>query len=174
MGFDQHSMIANPEEQIFVDHLNYDFHLLSNAQAVNAGTNLVLPTVFEDLDNVSRPQGNGFDIGAYEFNTLTTVEEDLSLQDFILFQNYPNPFNPATTIRYTIPFVIASVAKQSQLVTLKVYDVLGNEIITLVNEEKPAGTFEVIWYTENLPSGVYFYRLSAGEFNLTKSMLLIK
>jgi len=59
-------------------------------------------------------------------------------------------------------------------VTLKVYDVLGNEIITLVNEEKPAGTFEVIWYTENLPSGVYFYRLSAGEFNLTKSMLLIK
>jgi hypothetical protein len=174
LGYDLHSMIADPENLIFVDHTNGDFHLLQTAQAVDAGTNLVLPTVFEDLDNVSRPQGNGFDIGAYEFNTLTTVEEDLSLQDFILFQNYPNPFNPATTIRYTIPFVIASVAKQSQLVTLKVYDVLGNEIITLVNEEKPAGTFEVIWYTENLPSGVYFYRLSAGEFNLTKSMLLIK
>jgi hypothetical protein len=167
-------MIADPEEQIFVDHSNGNFHLLQTAQAVDAGTNLVLPTVFEDLDNVPRPQGSGFDIGAYEFNTLTTVEEDLSLQDFILFQNYPNPFNPATTIRYTIPFVIASVAKQSQLVTLKVYDVLGNEIITLVNEEKPAGEHSIFFDASYLSSGIYFYQLKAGSLITTKSMVLIK
>ncbi len=63
LGYDLHSMIADPENQIFVDYTNGNFHLLQNAQAVDAGTNLVLPIVFEDLDNISRPQGNGFDIG---------------------------------------------------------------------------------------------------------------
>ena len=62
---------------------------------------------------------------------------------FALEQNYPNPFNPSTTIRFSIPNVIASTPKQSQLVTLKVYDVLGDEVATLVNEEKPAGTYEI-------------------------------
>ena len=59
-------MIADPEEQIFIDALNNDFHLLQNSQPVDAGTNLVLPTVFEDLDDVSRPQGSDFDIGCYD------------------------------------------------------------------------------------------------------------
>ena len=63
-------MIADPENQIFVDYSNNNFHLLQNAQAVDAGTNLVLPTVFEDLDNISCPQGSGFDIGSYEYQLL--------------------------------------------------------------------------------------------------------
>ena len=111
-------------------------------------------------------------------------EETPIASTFRLEQNYPNPFNPSTKIKFTIPSVIASGAKQSQLVTLKVYDVLGNEIATLVNEEKPAGTYEVEFSakggsvsggnTYNLPSGIYFYQLKSGSFVETKKMLMIK
>ena len=177
LGYDLHSMIADPEEQIFVDHIAGNFHLLQNAQAVDTGTNLVLPTVFEDLDNVPRPQGSGFDIGCYEYNTLTSVEEEISPSGFVLYQNYPNPFNPTTTIRYTIPFVIATPlvrGKQSQFVTLKVYDVLGNEIATLVDEEKSSGENSIIFDASSLSSGIYFYQLKADLLIKTKSMVLIK
>jgi len=88
------------------------------------------------------------------------------ISDFILEQNYPNPFNPSTKIKYSIP--------QTSNVIIKVYDILGNEIETLVNEEKQTGTYEVTWYAENLPSGVYFYRLQAGSFVETKKMVLLK
>ena len=88
------------------------------------------------------------------------------LSEFSLSQNYPNPFNPATKIRYSIP--------QSANVELKVFDILGNKIETLVYEQKPTGTYEVTWYAENLPSGVYFYQLRAGSFIETKKMLLLK
>ncbi|MBK9099300.1 MAG: T9SS type A sorting domain-containing protein [bacterium] len=93
---------------------------------------------------------------------------------FILSQNYPNPFNPSTKIKYSISSVIANEVKQSQIVSLRVYDVLGNEIETLVDEEKSAGTYEITWYAEGLPSGVYFYRLQTGSFIETKKMLLLK
>jgi hypothetical protein len=86
--------------------------------------------------------------------------------EFSLAQNYPNPFNPSTRIKY-------QVASNSR-VSLVVYDILGNEIETLVNEVKPAGTYEVTWYAENLPSGVYFYQLRAGSFVDTKKMILLK
>jgi len=85
---------------------------------------------------------------------------------FSLHQNYPNPFNPSTEIKY-------SVTHTSQVV-VKVFDVLGRDIETLVNEEKPTGTYEVTWYAEGLPSGVYFYQLKAGEFISTKKMILLK
>jgi photosystem II stability/assembly factor-like uncharacterized protein len=84
----------------------------------------------------------------------------------ILEQNFPNPFNPTTKIKYQIP--------ELSFVTIKVYDVLGNKIATLVNEEKTAGTYEITWYAENLPSGVYFYRLQAGDFVETKKMVFLK
>ena len=100
LGYDLHSMIADPESQIFIDYSNGNFHLLQSAQAVNAGTNLVLPTVFEDLDNISRPQGTGFDIGAYEYNPVSSITEGNIPEEFILYQNYPNPFNPSTKIRW--------------------------------------------------------------------------
>ncbi|MFO7446478.1 MAG: YCF48-related protein [Ignavibacteriaceae bacterium] len=85
---------------------------------------------------------------------------------FYLLQNFPNPFNPATTISYQIP--------QAQFVTLKIYDVLGREIITLVNDEKPAGSYEVKFDGSMLSSGVYFYRLEAGGYVDTKKLLLLK
>jgi len=83
-----------------------------------------------------------------------------------LNQNYPNPFNPITKIRYQIPCL--------SFVTLKVYDVLGNEIETLVDETKGISNFEVTWNAKGLPSGIYFYRLRAGDFIETKNMILIK
>lgn len=86
--------------------------------------------------------------------------------EFKLMQNYPNPFNPNTTIRYTIP--------KASRVTLKVYNVLGQEVATLVNEEKFAGSHEIHWNANKLSSGVYFYRLKAGSFTSIKKMLLLK
>jgi len=86
--------------------------------------------------------------------------------NFYLSQNYPNPFNPSTVISYQL-------AVSSQ-VTLKVYDVLGNEVATLVNEEKPAGSYEVEFNASNLASGIYFYQLRTGEIILTKKMVIIR
>ena len=85
---------------------------------------------------------------------------------FVLRQNHPNPFNPSTNIIYSIP--------QNVKVQIKIFDILGNEIETLINEEKPAGTYKITWNAENLPSGVYFYQLRAGDFVQTKKMLLLK
>jgi hypothetical protein len=86
--------------------------------------------------------------------------------DFALHQNYPNPFNPTTTINYQIP--------ELSFVTLKVYNVLGSEMITLVNEEKPAGSYEVEFDGLQLTSGIYFYQLKVGSFIETKKMVLMK
>ena len=98
---------------------------------------------------------------------VTGVEEETTLPtEFALKQNFPNPFNPTTTIKYSIP--------KLSFVTIKIYDVLGSEVATLVNEEKPVGTYELTWNAENLPSGVYFYQLRAGTFVETKKMLLLK
>lgn len=98
----------------------------------------------------------------------TAVEDDINnvLNKFRIFQNYPNPFNPATKIKYSV--------SQISQVQIKVFDVLGNEIETLINTEKPAGTYELIWNAASLPSGVYFYQLKTGEFFQTKKMILLK
>jgi hypothetical protein len=106
--------------------------------------------------------------GAY-FNPLNSVElePELGLADaFKLAQNYPNPFNPATRIRYAIP-------TRTQ-VTLKVYNVLGQEVATLVNEVQEQGNYVALFEANQLASGVYFYKLEAGKFSTTKKMLLMK
>jgi hypothetical protein len=114
-----------------------------------------------------------------ELNVSGIENKNSSAINFKLEQNYPNPFNPSTAIRFSIPSVITSGAKQSQLVTLKVYDILGNEIATLVNEAKPAGSYEIQFDSHsgevrNLSSGIYFYKLQAGGFVETKKMSLMK
>lgn len=98
---------------------------------------------------------------------VTGVEDETTLPtEFALEQNYPNPFNPSTTFRYSIP-------TQSKVV-IKVYDILGNEIATLMDEEKSVGTYELKWDAASMPSGVYFYQLKAGTFVETKKMILLK
>jgi hypothetical protein len=111
--------------------------------------------------------------GSSSYSEIVEVEINSQIQ-FTLEQNYPNPFNPSTKIKYSIPNDIASGANQSQLVILKVYDVLGNEIATLINEEKKSGEYEVEFNAGQIPSGIYFYQLMAGSFGETKKMLLIK
>ena len=99
---------------------------------------------------------------------------------FELSQNYPNPFNPSTTIKYTIPNVTLGLSSRAESrdegsrVQLKVYDVLGNEVATLVNEYKSAGSYEVSFDASGLSSGIYFYKLRAGSFVEAKKMILVK
>ncbi len=86
--------------------------------------------------------------------------------NFTLYQNYPNPFNPRTTITYQVPEI--------SFVSIKVYDVLGNEIASLVKEEKPLGSYEIEFNGTGLPSGIYFYRIQAGSFAESNKMVLMK
>ncbi len=108
-----------------------------------------------------------------KINTASAIEDDNISSDFSLEQNYPNPFNPETTISYTIP---SNVKSETINVTLKVFDALGREVVTLIDEYKSPGIYNSQFSIRNsqLPSGVYFYRLQAGSFSSTKKMLLIK
>ena len=110
-----------------------------------------------------------------EYGTLVGVnEQEIIPSTYLLSQNYPNPFNPTTKIKYSIPAVETRRGESLQCVALKVFDILGNEIVTLVNEEKLSGNYEVTFNGSNLASGVYFYRLTTRDFSLTKKMILIK
>ena len=103
--------------------------------------------------------------GSFEYSEVITA--DLSTPSaFELGQNYPNPFNPSTRITYSIP--------KSSFVTLKVYDILGNEIATLVNQTQDAGNYNVSFNAENLSNGIYIYSLNADNFTDVKKMILMK
>jgi hypothetical protein len=111
---------------------------------------------------------NWVNVGRYTYNYIISGVEQLTdgIKAYSLSNNYPNPFNPSTTISYSVPEI--------EFVTLKIYDVLGNEIATLVNEEKELGSYEVEFYGTGIVSGIYFYRLQAGSFVETKKMILMK
>ncbi|MBM2842073.1 MAG: peptidase and subtilisin kexin sedolisin [Bacteroidetes bacterium] len=101
------------------------------------------------------------------------VQPTKTSSGFMLDQNYPNPFNPTTTITYSLPLLRGG-SGWGQHVTLKVFDVFGREVASLVNEEKMPGLYEVTWDAHDFASGIYFYRLNAGSFTSVKRMLLIK
>ncbi|NWF48966.1 MAG: T9SS type A sorting domain-containing protein [Ignavibacteriaceae bacterium] len=111
------------------------------------------------------------------FGTLSYPITDIGYEgtpavtSFKLEQNYPNPFNPSTTIKFTVS---SNVKGEMSNVSLKVYDILGNEIETLVNEEKLSGNYQVTFDASKLASGVYFYRMQAGSYFQTKKMILVK
>jgi hypothetical protein len=88
------------------------------------------------------------------------------VKNYALFQNYPNPFNPTTTINYQLP--------QTGNVTLKIYDILGREVATLVNEQKNQGRYSVNFDASSLASGVYIYRIKVNDYVCSKKMLMIK
>lgn len=161
---------------LFIDTANYNYHLSSKSPCLGAGIDsLQISGVWfyapkKDLDGNVRP--NPFDsrpdIGAYESQLFTDISEngnELPLI-FSLYQNYPNPFNGATVIKYSIP--------NSSRVIIKVYDVLGSEVMTLLNEEKESGYHSVVFNASGLPSGVYFYRIKAGSFVDMKKMILLR
>lgn len=132
--------------------------LFNNAQTQNFQ--------FEILGN---PTSIVFDPGNWilKNNTIVTEVEDLDIPlQFSLEQNYPNPFNPSTTIEYTIP--------ESGFVTLKIFDILGKEVATLVNEQNDAGKHKVEFHATGLNSGVYFYKIENGNFVESKKFILLK
>lgn len=106
--------------------------------------------------------------GKFEYSDIVEVEVEVNNMptEFSLEQNYPNPFNPYTSIEYTVV--------SSEYVNLKVYDVLGNEVATLVNEQKDAGRYRVNFDASNLSTGMYLYRIQAGSFSQVRKMMLIK
>ena len=143
-----------------------DLHINGNYSTLLDSGATPITGINTDIDGESR-NVTVPDIGADEFDIITGVENETTLlTEFVLEQNYPNPFNSATTIKYSIP--------QRSNVTVKVYDILGNEVVTLVNEEKAQGVYTVNFDANNLASGLYLYRIQAGTFIDTKKMILLK
>jgi hypothetical protein len=143
------------------------------------GDSLWTKTLECTLRDVSETSDGGFILTGYYGDDVVLIKlapdsalvniDDNHLEiisDYSLSQNFPNPYNPTTTIKYQIP--------ELSFVTLKVYDLLGNEVVTLVNEEKPVGSYNVKFDATTLPSGVYFYQLRAGSFVETKKMVLLR
>lgn len=114
--------------------------------------------------------GNNFEFRGVNielfYSYLTDVETDIIISNYSLYQNFPNPFNPITSIQYSIP--------KNEFVTLKIYDILGNEIATLVNKRQDIGSYIINFDGRNLSSGLYLYSIQAGSFNVTKKMILLK
>ncbi|MEJ2193374.1 MAG: T9SS type A sorting domain-containing protein [Ignavibacteriaceae bacterium] len=134
------------------DNTDFDMvHDLTSAQAANI---LVFGAAIVNCPIVKVSPATGVE------------EEHVQPSSYELSQNYPNPFNPTTTIGYKIP--------ECELVTLKVYNILGKEVATLVNEVKPAGEYEIKFGSSSLVSGVYYYQLKAGNLVETKKMILLK
>jgi len=143
---------------------SYTFDLTNQVN----GYAMVALTGFRDPS--ANQNGPAFEVGVYEvvLSPVTgVVERDEKLPaTFELWQNYPNPFNPVTSIQFSV--------SSNQFVSLKVYDLLGREVTTLVNERKPAGNYRASFDAKNFASGVYFYKLLAGDFVKTRKMLLVR
>ncbi len=146
---------ANPSYLIDCNGIEADNYYLRLFSVVNADVEFALSEI--QRDNVTLEKQNFI---------LRNFRGAISPMDFTLEQNYPNPFNPSTIIRYQIP--------QDGIVTLKIYDILGSEVATLVNEEKVAGKYEVNFNAIALASGVYIYKIQSGSFVNSKKMILIK
>lgn len=112
--------------------------------------------------------------GSFNYSGEVSVVNN-KVTSFELSQNYPNPFNPTTRIRFSVPSISKnSFASGEQTVVLKIYDIIGNEIATLVNEIKSVGTYEIDYNAGNLSNGVYLYTLKAGNYSATKKLIIMK
>ena len=152
-------------------------------KTTNAGLNWInggltgTSNFFGDVKLISNDSvilvGGGGNILA-SFNAIVGVNNGspaVISSDFHISQNYPNPFNPSTRINFSIPYPSGS---EQTLVKLIIYDVLGREVTVLLNENLNAGNYEVTWDGTNYPSGVYYYKLQAGNYSETKKMVLLK
>ncbi|MGH7601620.1 MAG: T9SS type A sorting domain-containing protein, partial [bacterium] len=139
---------ANNAIEVFVDDA-----------AVRVGTSNT------SVGDVARTWYDGLSFARVD-NAVGIAENESLPLAFSLSQNYPNPFNPATTITFTLP--------KNTHVNLKVYNLLGREVAALINHKMPAGTHQVIWDAQNAPSGVYFYKMTAGTFSKISKMTLLR
>jgi hypothetical protein len=159
------------------EQLQIDREILLTPLAINDSSLIISEILLEGQNytnynptarilNLPAETGGHFTV-TYEPVITNIVPEEIIVADgFELMQNYPNPFNPSTKISWQSP-----VGSQQ---TLKIYDILGNEVANLVDEYKPAGFYEIEFNASSLPSGVYFYQLKAGEFIKTKKMIFLK
>ena len=175
------SMSSDPDRE---DTLAYDFSLSRDSSfaildtMINAvaDTSITLDTLVSGEyywkvcahSNRDTVWASGSNINPWSFTIVTVSINQLKpvLTEYRLYNNYPNPFNPTTTLRYELP-------KDSR-VTLSVFDINGREIARLVNETQPAGCYSLIWHAGEIGSGIYFYRIQAGEFHQVKKMVLMK
>jgi len=135
--------------------------LVTSAELLTADN---LDEIFNVKRTIQKIYNNDYQIDS---TYTSVVDKHLSVpSNYLLYQNYPNPFNPTTVVKYQIP--------ELNFLTIKIFDVLGSEVATLVNEEKPIGNYEVEFDATNLPSRTYFYKLHAGSFIETKKMVLMK
>ncbi len=158
--------------QFKINHLPYGRYVLI-AQSIGF-EDAISDNVF-DINTAQPVYGNA----KLTFTVTTVGKKNMNIPaGFRLYQNYPNPFNPGTVINYSIPGgsypFTSKVGGAKYHVTLKVYDVLGREVATLVNEIQVAGKYKVAFHSNELSSGIYFYKLTAGSFSAVKKMILIK
>jgi hypothetical protein len=151
----------------------YIYETDSNKVFVAQNSGYGLKTSLQWLNNDTLLYIADNDLYGYDISGITDVDDNLSSlpNKFILEQNYPNPFNPSTVIKYSIPTDMKSEMSNVKLV---VFDILGREVITLVNETKKAGKYEVTFDALNLTSGIYFFTLQSGKYKESKKMILLK
>jgi hypothetical protein len=166
MGYSNHTWYAyNPSSDAIVDSMKWDF--VAGVDSANQRPRAI------DF----APDGNTAYVGSFGTNSLpmmqkieyvTSVEEVKGQmpKNYTLGENYPNPFNPTTNIKFSIP--------ESGMVTMKVYNTVGQEVATLVQEQKSAGEYNVSFNAGNLPSGVYIYQIQVNDFTASKKMMLMK
>ena len=159
-------------ENVLVQRFRYTEGGMANIDTeVETARNLGVTHIYEDGSVDTGGSTWWYDITLFEAlingRTITSIEKKNNIHtDFILKQNYPNPFNPSTTIGYSL--------HQSGFVKLKVYDVLGREVASLVNKEQSVGNYEAEFNASNLTSGIYFYKLQSGNFMKTKKLILLR
>ena len=148
--------------------IDYNYNLVLNYKLMKEGYKLKYKIVAKDrgiIPHYSSSPDTGYYSLKYD-STLTDVKINNKPGYFSLYQNFPNPFNPSTDIKYVI--------NKTSFVTLKIFDILGREVATLINEEKSPGTYNVEFSAENLSSGVYIYQLKAGGFIQSKKMIVLR
>ncbi|KAA0230906.1 T9SS C-terminal target domain-containing protein [candidate division KSB1 bacterium] len=118
------------------------------------------------IGNTARTWYDGVSYAKVNTAVVSVAEHKKISNEFVLRQNSPNPFKPSTTITYSLP--------KAAHVTVKVYNLLGREVATLTDQQTPAGTHQVIWNAQSAPSGIYFYKISVGNFSKTKKMILLQ
>ena len=142
-----------------------------NWSVISTGSSIELWAVDFPNDSIGYAIGDNVVLKTTNGGITFVSEHNLEIpKHFELYQNYPNPFNPKTKIKFNIP----NVSRESSVVSVVIYDILGREMATLVNEKLQPGTYEVEWDAGNYSSGVYFYKLIATEYTETKKMILMK
>ena len=159
------NLIVTNYAAYFVDYENFDLRLKKGCRAIDAGTDEEAPRI--DIVGTSRPQGAGYDIGAYEYVEPTAVSNKQMIKPttFKLY-NYPNPFNSYTIIKYHLP--------GASPVELSIYSLLGKKVATLVHEYQCAGEYRVQFNADNLASGLYFCKMKAHGIDQIRKMIVQK